>query len=501
MPFAQWSYQPELGRGEDAVRRTVPRRLHHRGDRPDARVVLHADGRGRAAFRLDRVPQRRVPRTSGRRGRPEDVEVARQRARPLGGAGPSGRRRAAVVDDHERLAVGVAPDRPRGAGRDRPPVHAHALERLRVLRDVRERGGLRSLGAPRRPSPSVRRSIAGRCRSSRDTVRVARDGLETYDATGAGRRDRRRSSTTCRTGTSGGRAGASGTRPATGRRRRRARRVPHLAHLPRDGRAAAGAVHAVPRRGAVAERSPRIANGAPASVHLSDYPVADDDAIDAALDEAMAAARAIVELGRRVRVETKTRTRQPLAEAVVHYPGDHRALAAGLAAGRRRAEREAGRVRRVGRLVRALARQAQLQGARPQARGPRQGGRGRAGGGRRRGGLVARARRDGDARRAMDGPIELDSRRRGPGPGGDRGLGRRVGRRPHGRARPRGHRRAPPRGAGARGRARRAGRAQGRRSRCERPDRRCAVSATGDVAALDRRVPRLRGRRDARGRP
>jgi len=62
------------------------------------------------------------------------------------------------------------------------------------------------------------------------------------------------------------------------------------------------------------------------SVHLSDYPVADDDAIDRFLDEAMAAERAIVELGRRIRVETKSRTRQPLSEAVVHYPGDHRAL-------------------------------------------------------------------------------------------------------------------------------------------------------------------------------
>jgi isoleucyl-tRNA synthetase len=69
-------------------------------------------------------------------------------------------------------------------------------------------------------------------------------------------------------------------------------------------------------------------HGAPVSVHLSDYPVPDDDAIDPTLDDAMEAARAIVELGRRVRVETKTRTRQPLGEAVVHYAGDHEALAA-----------------------------------------------------------------------------------------------------------------------------------------------------------------------------
>jgi len=33
-----------------------------------------------------------------------------------------------------------------------------------------------------------------------------------------------------------------------------------------------------------------------------------------------------VELGRRVRTDTKTRTRQPLSEAVIHLPGDSRAL-------------------------------------------------------------------------------------------------------------------------------------------------------------------------------
>jgi isoleucyl-tRNA synthetase len=60
-----------------------------------------------------------------------------------------------------------------------------------------------------------------------------------------------------------------------------------------------------------------------ASVHLADYPVADEGLIDEELDAAMAGARQVVELGRRVRVETKTRTRQPLAEAVVHVPGSH----------------------------------------------------------------------------------------------------------------------------------------------------------------------------------
>jgi isoleucyl-tRNA synthetase len=57
------------------------------------------------------------------------------------------------------------------------------------------------------------------------------------------------------------------------------------------------------------------------SVHLATYPTADGAAINPGLDTAMDAARALVELGRRVRVDTKTKTRQPLAGAVVSVPG------------------------------------------------------------------------------------------------------------------------------------------------------------------------------------
>jgi isoleucyl-tRNA synthetase len=59
-------------------------------------------------------------------------------------------------------------------------------------------------------------------------------------------------------------------------------------------------------------------DGRPDSVHLADYPQVSEAAIDPGLDEAMAVARQVVELGRRIRTETRTRTRQPLAAAVVH---------------------------------------------------------------------------------------------------------------------------------------------------------------------------------------
>jgi isoleucyl-tRNA synthetase len=67
-------------------------------------------------------------------------------------------------------------------------------------------------------------------------------------------------------------------------------------------------------------------NGAPDSVHLSDYPVARPELRDTTLDTAMANVRAIVELGRRIRTEAKIRVRQPLLEAVVNFPGDHEIL-------------------------------------------------------------------------------------------------------------------------------------------------------------------------------
>jgi len=67
-------------------------------------------------------------------------------------------------------------------------------------------------------------------------------------------------------------------------------------------------------------------DGAPGSVHLSRYPSPDEAVIDGPLDEAMSRARDIVELGRRVRNEAKVKIRQPLLEAVLHLPGDREAL-------------------------------------------------------------------------------------------------------------------------------------------------------------------------------
>jgi isoleucyl-tRNA synthetase len=64
---------------------------------------------------------------------------------------------------------------------------------------------------------------------------------------------------------------------------------------------------------------------APASVHLSDFPVADPAWRDPALREAMGTARRVVELGRQARTDSAVKVRQPLARALVTVPGPERA--------------------------------------------------------------------------------------------------------------------------------------------------------------------------------
>ncbi|MGH2657748.1 MAG: isoleucine--tRNA ligase [Actinomycetota bacterium] len=63
-------------------------------------------------------------------------------------------------------------------------------------------------------------------------------------------------------------------------------------------------------------------DGAPESVHLADYPGPDPASRDERLESSMATVRHIVTLGRTARTDARVRVRQPLARAVVHLPGD-----------------------------------------------------------------------------------------------------------------------------------------------------------------------------------
>jgi isoleucyl-tRNA synthetase len=148
-------------------------------------------------------------------------------------------------------------------------------------------------------------------------VRDVRAGLDAYDATGAGRRIQRL---------------IDDLSTWYVRRSRRRFWNPGGA-VDADTRAAFGTLHAclVTLAQLLAPFTPFVSEalwrnlaaargGRPDSVHLSDFPVVHEAALDPALDDAMATARQLVELGRRVRAETKVRIRQPLAEAVAHVP-------------------------------------------------------------------------------------------------------------------------------------------------------------------------------------
>ncbi len=58
------------------------------------------------------------------------------------------------------------------------------------------------------------------------------------------------------------------------------------------------------------------------SVHLQSFPQADSDRVDQALEDEMAAVRALVSLGRAAREEVKIRVRQPLQRLFAVVPGD-----------------------------------------------------------------------------------------------------------------------------------------------------------------------------------
>ncbi|MCR8634383.1 isoleucine--tRNA ligase [Paenibacillus radicis (ex Xue et al. 2023)] len=62
--------------------------------------------------------------------------------------------------------------------------------------------------------------------------------------------------------------------------------------------------------------------GGEGSVHLADYPLVNDAAIDRALESDMETARQIVELARNIRNETSIKNRQPLSELVVSLTRD-----------------------------------------------------------------------------------------------------------------------------------------------------------------------------------
>ena len=224
---------PRPVRERGPVPRHLPGRLHLRGDRPDPRLVLLADRDLDAAVRPLALPHRALPRPHRRPAGQEDVEVARQHRRALGGhPAPRGRRVPLVLPDLE-AAVGRLPVLDRDGRRVRAPVPAPALEHVRLLRPLRERERDHRAGRARdRPRP------LGDLAAERDDRRGPRaDGGLRRDARRPGDRGvRRRALELVRAALA---AALLGRRPG---------RVRHAEDLPGRGQQAARPVLPVHRR-------------------------------------------------------------------------------------------------------------------------------------------------------------------------------------------------------------------------------------------------------------
>ena len=103
---------PARARLGGEVRAGLPRPVHLRGDRPDPRLVLLADGGRHARLRPELVRERRLPRPHPRRGRQEDEQAPRQHPAADAADGRARRRRAALVHGVLRIAVVAAAHRP-----------------------------------------------------------------------------------------------------------------------------------------------------------------------------------------------------------------------------------------------------------------------------------------------------------------------------------------------------------------------------------------------------
>ena len=129
------------------IRGELSGRFHLRGDRSDARVVLHAARDRDDGVRSGGLQERHLPEPHRRSRRQEDVEVAGQHHQPLRRVQRRGRGCAALALHGARRARRAEARLGRDHRRRREQLHQHVLEHVRVLRDVRAARRLRSQGA------------------------------------------------------------------------------------------------------------------------------------------------------------------------------------------------------------------------------------------------------------------------------------------------------------------------------------------------------------------
>jgi isoleucyl-tRNA synthetase len=317
MPFAQWAYHPELGRGEEPFRRRFPADFISEAiDQTRgwfytlmAEGVLHFDSTAyRAVVCFGFIVDEQGRKMSKSLGNVVDPMAVMERHGAdalrwvlLTSGSPWSSRRLGdtVLEEAVRQFLLTL-------------WHVYSFFVLYANAD-----GFDPDAQP--PPPLSSRPLLDRWILSRlaGTVREVRAGMDAYDATGAGRRIQsfvddlsnwyvRRSRR--RFWNPGGRGGSESVSAF------------HTLHecLVTLATLLAPFTPFVSEEiwsNLAAERA-----GRPDSVHLADYPAVHEDAVDPELDEGMGLARLVVELGRRIRTETKTRTRQPLPAAVVHLP-------------------------------------------------------------------------------------------------------------------------------------------------------------------------------------
>ncbi len=317
--------------------------------------------------------------------------------------------------------MGIPARRHEHPGRRPATVPPHALERPRVLRHLRERERHRAArGRPglggRSPAPGSVDPVAALDHRPRRPGRAR--GLRRHRRRPSDRRVRRRPVELVRapgappllgSGGRGGRGHAGG--------------VPHAARVSRHALRAAGPVHALRGRGALAKPGVRARRraGFGAPVRLPDRRRGEDRPGTGGRD-----GRGTND--RRARPARPDRDQGEGASAAAGgrraLPGRSRRARAAARPRRRGAERQARRVRRAGRAARPLAGQAQLQGAGSQTRLSGEGRGFGAGERRRRRGRGARPRRDHRASHAFGGRDARTGGRR-PRPGDLGGVGRR----------------------------------------------------------------------------
>jgi isoleucyl-tRNA synthetase len=319
MPFAQWGYHPELGRGEESFERRFPADFISEAiDQTRgwfytlmAEGVLHFDSPAyRAVVCFGFIVDEQGRKMSKSLGNVVDPMAVMERHGAdalrwvlLTSGSPWSSRRLGdtVLDEAVRQFLLTL-------------WHVYTFFVLYANADGVDPDAVPS--APVASRPILDRWILSRLAG---TVRGVRDGMDAYDATGAGRRIH---------------AFVDDLSNWYVRRSRRRFWNPGGG----GGQDSAAAFHTlheclVTTATLLAPFTPFVSEelwsnlaagraGRPESVHLADYPQVHETAIDPGLDEAMALARQVVELGRRIRTETRTRTRQPLPSAAVHLSAE-----------------------------------------------------------------------------------------------------------------------------------------------------------------------------------